>query len=695
MDQQISRESRGNAMNEEKFMLMFSLGPVQTFIVQARKTRDLWLGSYLLSLLMEASMKGIESQLVYPQRPEIKDNIADLPNKYVAIFDTAEEARNAALKSKKQIESIWQTLHQDVWYKIIAQNAYWTQDTQDIWSRQTNPANCFEIFWVLVKGNPQHYARWLQETQQALDARKRLRNFQPANEPHEKSTISGEREALRGSGTWRSDVRSFWYELTSRQLSDKDTYKELSNKDISLDGTERLDAIDTVKRFAIHSPLLRKRGFRADFPSTSSMATAPFVAQLLRHQAQIDTSVLQAWLNATGGKLASSTPVALPYLKNLAGNDGSKIEILKRDGDCFFPEIFTAQMLKKNYGLPLPPHEPDSQQTTQRAETCRKATRDLLKATDALSIPRPTPYYTVLQMDGDRMGKIMGEVANQQEHKDISTALSTYSRDIIPPIVQNERSARLIYAGGDDVLALAPLEGLLDLADALQAEYCKQVQGAVKGDKRKADVTASMGIAIAHHFTPLSLVMQEVRAAEKLAKDRYGRNALVVTVLRRSGEHTRVGCHWQYGTLDATSPAQPLPLFKRFYQLFNDDILSPKCVYTLLEEAAILIKLTAEAQRSEIKRVLLRQRNSQKADELSDAAIKQLALDITDLSTAMDNAMMAEMGINSQTNTEQKPDQRATELHADKPRHGLVETLGWLLVMSFLTRKGQANENLY
>ncbi len=30
----------------KEFMLMFSLGPVQPFIAQARKTRDLWLGSF-------------------------------------------------------------------------------------------------------------------------------------------------------------------------------------------------------------------------------------------------------------------------------------------------------------------------------------------------------------------------------------------------------------------------------------------------------------------------------------------------------------------------------------------------------------------------------------------------------------------------------------------------------------------------
>src|SRR6266566_9426740 len=83
---------------QERYMLMFSLGPVQTFIVQARKTRDLWLGSYLLAILMEAAMRGMSNVLVYPTTPTLEkgNNVPDLPNKYVALFDDLEVAKKAA-----------------------------------------------------------------------------------------------------------------------------------------------------------------------------------------------------------------------------------------------------------------------------------------------------------------------------------------------------------------------------------------------------------------------------------------------------------------------------------------------------------------------------------------------------------------------------------------------------------------------
>ncbi len=197
-------------------------------------------------------------------------------------------------------------------------------------------------------------------------------------------------------------------------------------------------------------------------------------------------------------------------------------------------------------------------------------------------------------------------------------------------------------------------------------------------ENQQQQVTASISIAIAHHYAPLSFVLRAVRDGERrLAKERYGRNALVVTVLRRSGTQTQVGCHWDYESLKNTPKAQPVALFSRFYELFVQDILSPKCVYILLEEASVLIGLEQEAQISEISRVLKRQRSNSKQSELPDEEVKEISIGLANLAKAMD----AEHDYKDETQ------EKSTELDADKPRYGLVEALGWLQVMVFLTRK--------
>ena len=50
-------------------LLLISIGPVQDFIAQARRTRDLWFGSHLLSELSRAGSKRIADdggELIFP-----------------------------------------------------------------------------------------------------------------------------------------------------------------------------------------------------------------------------------------------------------------------------------------------------------------------------------------------------------------------------------------------------------------------------------------------------------------------------------------------------------------------------------------------------------------------------------------------------------------------------------------------------
>lgn len=662
-----------------QYMLMFSLGPVQSFIAQARKTRDLWLGSFLLSTLMEAGMKGIpESALIFPDKPFIKNNIPDLPNKYVAVFDTLDAAQQCAVQTEKTIKDVWRSICRDIWKAIIVNGHVKESDrdfVQVIWDRQTNPDTFFEIYWAITARNQSTYAEWLKHTQQALDARKRLRNFASQSGEHgEKSTISGEREALHGRGLSRPDVKKFWQDLTRQPY--------FSARDISKDGDERLDAIDTIKRFAYRSQVLQEKNLDASFPSTSSIATATFAEGLLRLQKERTVGgITQRWLAITDhNEMAVASPKAIPFLYRLASKEDQ--DILKRDGDCYLPETFTPYRLEKDYDMS------QTYKSRDLANEGQNVLRNLFAATKENDISRPASYYAMIQMDGDKMGILLGGVETPEEHKSISGSLSTFSRELAPELVEVSYPGRLIYAGGDDVFALAPLardqvnvqpgetSTVIELVNKLQQQYHNTVADKVPGEKRKKKVTASTGIAIAHHFTALSYVRRVAKEAEETAKKRYGRNALVVTILRRSGEQTRVGCRWRYDKLN--DEEQPIELFTAFYNLFNEDSLSPKCIHTLLEEAPTLVKLDKDAQQSEIKRVLKRQRNDK--EKLSDEKVETYAARIVKLAQVMDS-------VHVPRDDQNNPKRPAVELHADTLRYGLVEILGWLLVMEFLTRR--------
>ncbi len=644
-------------------MLLFTIGPVQPFIAQARKTRDLWLGSFLLSTLMGAALSDLGGKLVFPANRRIKDKIADLPNKFVALFETAEQAQKEAKDAQTRLETRWREIADDVW-DYIFDKAPADGETRRIWDTQTNPETLFEFYWVVAAQQPgEPYGAWYKRAQQALDARKRLRNFAQQRANGEKSTISGEREALHNSANNIKAIQAFW-----SYIADQFPEAQLSHG-----GRERLDAIDTIKRFAARVCDLPEQSF----PSTSSVATAPFVEGVLAHAPQL-AEALDAWETVTKPLVNQhpANPEALPYLSQ---RRGERKETLRRDGDCLFVETFTPRRLQEEYGL-------SAEGAATLAKKAPGPIASLKKAASAAGVRAPSPYYGVLVMDGDHMGVVLGSVQEQAQHVQISQTLSHFSRTSAPAIVEREYPARLVYAGGDDVLALVPLRDILKVSNRVQQAY----RDAMK-EVPHQPVTMSAGIALAHYQDPLSYVLREARRAEDQAKDHYGRSALVVTLLRRSGETTTVGCKWTYPKLDAES--QPLALFSYITDLLEQDVLSTKFVYNLAEEAATLSQLDQAAQASEIKRLLLRGRStiSEKREQLPDAALKLLAERLAGLAAAMNTRPRPPI---SAGDTEMKDEAgkqeeyQEIELWRPGPRRGLVEVSGWLLLLSFALRGG-------
>lgn len=108
--------------SNDQTMLIFTIGPVQPFIEQARKTRDLWTGSLLLAYLMQESMKESSGDIIFPKKQTVDGaknptvgRVPNLPNKYIATFPSIEDARAAAEKSRERIEKAWKDIHTKVY----------------------------------------------------------------------------------------------------------------------------------------------------------------------------------------------------------------------------------------------------------------------------------------------------------------------------------------------------------------------------------------------------------------------------------------------------------------------------------------------------------------------------------------------------------------------------------------------------
>lgn len=167
----------------------------------------------------------------------------------------------------------------------------------------------------------------------------------------------------------------------------------------------------------------------------------------------------------------------------------------------------------------------------QLAEDCGKAAQEVFE-NDKDGKPKKSKYIAVIAMDGDRMGAALGSFEKEDDHRKFSSALAKFAGKVGG--VVEKHGGYLIYDGGDDVLAVVSAKEAIDCANALRDLFGAEVMG----------MTASAGIAVGHRDVPLQDLVHKAHAAESRAKSDYNRNALAVSVFKRSGEILEWGCKW-------------------------------------------------------------------------------------------------------------------------------------------------------
>ncbi|NOX79484.1 MAG: type III-B CRISPR-associated protein Cas10/Cmr2 [Gammaproteobacteria bacterium] len=152
----------------------------------------------------------------------------------------------------------------------------------------------------------------------------------------------------------------------------------------------------------------------------------------------------------------------------------------------------------------------------------------------------PSPYYAILLMDGDSLGKQMSHEARQPI---ISKALDNFTQQA-QEIVRNN-DGFLIYAGGDDVLALLSLDDAIKTANQLRIAYADCFAQA-SNNETKVHSTLSGAINYCHIGMPLTQVLMDSHdLLDNIAKDGVGRNALAVRVWKPSGQAVQWAMPWE------------------------------------------------------------------------------------------------------------------------------------------------------
>ena len=191
----------------------------------------------------------------------------------------------------------------------------------------------------------------------------------------------------------------------------------------------------------------------------------------------------------------------------------------------------------------------------------------------------PNDAFVILAMDGDSMGKwisgannptmresiheeLLNRLSEEGEevlkirraqspanHAFISRTLSTYALKIVGRIIEEEFCGKLIYAGGDDIMALLPPEDAFEIAMRLREEYSRE-WGTISDRRGKSSIilgmghkaTSSISLVCAHYMYHFSKAIDESWRMLKDAKSYkkgWEKDAVCVALYSRAGEIAR------------------------------------------------------------------------------------------------------------------------------------------------------------
>ena len=476
------------------YLFLFTLSPVQSFIAQARKTQDLYTGSYILSALIKAGVDEFdEESVIFPNAKFLKDNEnASAPNRFIALWKGEESSLQVKGEEvEKRVRKHFMETANGALGRVEKPKGFDQQIEQHL-----------SIYWAFQPIANEDYKTAYQNLENEIASIKNVRTFEQFNykgslgEQGRKCNLDGERNVL------------FYKERIVRgkkiaPLFVDKTNTEKDNRD-RLDYGEGLSAIGYMKRF------YKWKGVDS-FPSTAQVALFNDLNKLNSEQKEY----LQCLKDLISSRkiLNACTKIQEKGLENKIDISDKKDWITHFDYQACFEENLT----KNNY--------PNDNQLNYIRLVQEKLQPDL-----------QDKYYALVMFDGDKMGKKLGELASKgiEVHSDFSQRLMQFAKLARTYVDKNDKG-RTVYTGGDDFLGFINLHYLFDVMSYLRDAFEREIGH---------DLTFSAGIVIAHYKIPLSEVLKMTRSVEKAAKNEGSRNSFCLTTIKHSGEIQKTVIKW-------------------------------------------------------------------------------------------------------------------------------------------------------
>jgi CRISPR-associated protein Cmr2 len=550
-----------------KLLHIFTFSPVQGFISNSRRLSDLYHSSLLLSTLTENLMKVIKdlkAEIIYPVLVEDGQGLANYPNRIVFLADVC-----MCEDVVKKFQELWEGVYGTILREVLDRVGISKEEKEKIREQaKLHLENYFRAYCECT--NSEEVKKWKEKLKQnlgkdyddyavAYDWTERKLGALKSKKPYEPSM-----DAYTYNGKEYPDGCTLCGERAHLAV-DWEKFKENLQKDIKhyLKEGEKLCGVCLVKRFAFY--YLKKQ----IFPSVHDVANAKFKEELKDFEQRYKDRA---------SELKS-------LLQQYMGEEKPRDHLWEYNAELF--DIEELERIKRE------------------EEDLSLVIDDLIRElrwiynNELLSKPSKN-YFAIIISDGDSIGdwlglnsKIRREKLEKAFHETFSKALSNYAREIKSLESKEKFGLKIVYAGGDDVLAVADLREFLDFAEKLNPTFKNKVG---------KDASVSAGIVIGHQKDNLAYLLNEARKAEKKAKSVEGKSAFCITVIPRGGGPVSFWAKWEF-----------LNLFKDTIEYFEKEIIGNRTVYDIKEIAG---KLEASKEKPmEIVLALLRGMLKRRVDE--------------------------------------------------------------------------------
>ena len=225
----------------------------------------------------------------------------------------------------------------------------------------------------------------------------------------------------------------------------------------------------------------------------------------------------------------------------------------KDNRNCYIKgsELFTDTKLNSQLVIKHPDRDSDLKSIEDIALSRKKEESSSEEALDGEVAPIRSEYYAVVNSDGDKVGTLLKALCRDVDISEQSDRINSFSGACLDYAgkaakLVGDYGGMTIYAGGDDLLFIAPVHSLFALCQKLNILFIDTLSKSIKELKEEVKISLSFGIAIQYVKYPLYEALERARVQLYKAKESCGKrpngseisggNRLGIELVKHSGK---------------------------------------------------------------------------------------------------------------------------------------------------------------